>query len=56
MSEIREIVTRAVVGKGKKLFRLKQLVTPSNEAFSALLLDHEFEATKTEIKLMFLVI
>lgn len=49
MSEIREIVTRAVVGKGKKLFRLKQLVTPSNEAFSVLgcwVINHEFEATK----------
>lgn len=49
MSEIREIVTRAVVGKGKKLFRLKQLVTPSNEAFSVLgcwIINHEFEATK----------
>ena len=49
MSEIREIVTRAVVGKGKKLFRLKQLVTPSNEAFSVLgcwIINHEFEGPK----------
>lgn len=47
MNEIREIVTKAVVGKGKKLIRLRNTVTPDNEAFSILgcwVINHEFEA------------
>jgi spore coat protein E len=47
MNEIREIVTKAVVGKGKKLIRLRNTVTPQNEAFSILgcwVINHEFEA------------
>lgn len=48
MNEIREIVTKAVVGKGKKIIRIKDVVVPSNEAFSILgcwVINHEFEAT-----------
>ena len=48
MSEIREIVTRAVVAKGKKLIRLKEVITPNSDAFSVLgcwVINHEFEAT-----------
>lgn len=47
MNEIREIVTKAVVGKGKKLIRLRNTVTPENLAFSILgcwVINHEFEA------------
>ena len=47
MNEIREIVTKAVVGKGKKLIRLRNTVTPDNLAFSILgcwVINHEFEA------------
>lgn len=48
MNEIREIVTKAVVGKGKKLIRLRNTVTPDNLAFSILgcwVINHEFEAS-----------
>lgn len=48
MSEIREIVTRAVLAKGKKVFRLKETIVPTSEAFSILgcwVINHEFEAT-----------
>lgn len=48
MNEIREIVTKAVVGKGKKLIRLQNIVTPDNEAYSILgcwIINHEFTAT-----------
>lgn len=47
MSEVREIVTRAVVAKGKKIFRITDMVVPTNEAFSVLgcwVINHEFEA------------
>lgn len=47
MSEVREIVTRAVVAKGKKIFRITENITPANEAFSVLgcwVINHEFEA------------
>ena len=47
MNEIREIVTKAVVGKGKKLIRLRNTVAPENLAFSILgcwVINHEFEA------------
>src|SRR5690554_3390306 len=46
MNEIREIVTKAVVGKGKKIIRLNELVSPNHEAFSILgcwVINHEFE-------------
>jgi spore coat protein E len=46
MNEIREIVTKAVVGKGKKIIRLNEKVTPNHEAFSILgcwVINHEFD-------------
>ncbi len=48
MNEIREIMTKAVVGKGKKLIRLRNNLNPENEAFSILgcwVINHEFDAT-----------
>ncbi|NLD26386.1 MAG: outer spore coat protein CotE [Acholeplasmataceae bacterium] len=51
MNEIREIVTKAIVGKGKKIIRIKENVVPRNEAFSILgcwIINHEFEAGITE--------
>ncbi len=53
MSEIREIVTRAVIAKGKKLLRIKENIAPSNETFSVLgcwVINHEFEATLNQKK------
>jgi len=53
MNEIREIVTRAVVAKGKKIFRIKEIVVPANEAYSILgcwVINHEFEAELNEKK------
>lgn len=53
MNEIREIVTKAVVGKGKKLFRLQETINPPEEPFSILgcwIINHEFEATLTDNK------
>ncbi len=53
MNEVREIVTRAVVAKGKKIFRVCELVKPSNEAYSILgcwVINHEFEAELGEKK------
>lgn len=51
MNEIREIVTKAVVGKGKKIIRINEIVAPRNEAFSILgcwVINHEFEGTILE--------
>lgn len=51
MNEIREIVTKAVVGKGKKIIRLKETVNPKNEPFSVLGcwgINHEFEAIQID--------
>ncbi len=48
MNEIREIVTKAVVGKGKKLIRIQNNVIPTNEPYSILgcwIINHEFTAT-----------
>jgi spore coat protein E len=49
MNEIREIVTKAIVGKGKKLIRIKENVDAYGiEAFSILgvwVINHEFEAS-----------
>lgn len=48
MNEIREIVTKAVVGKGRKTIKIDDLVNPTNEPFSVLgcwVINHEFEAT-----------
>ncbi|NLM32085.1 MAG: outer spore coat protein CotE [Acholeplasmataceae bacterium] len=53
MNEIREIVTKAIVGKGKKIIRIKDSVTPKNEVFSILgcwIINHEFEATLIDNK------
>lgn len=53
MSEIREIVTRAVIAKGKKIFRIKETINPTNEAYSVLgcwVINHEFEATLNDRK------
>ena len=36
MNEIREIVTKAVVAKGKKNIKLKANVSPNNDTFSIL--------------------
>ena len=47
MNEIREIVTKAVVAKGRKTIRLKDIVSPGNETFSILgcwVINHEFNA------------
>jgi spore coat protein E len=49
MNEIREIVTRAVVAKGKKVFNLIEKVTTNEKPYSILgcwVINHEFEATK----------
>ncbi len=49
MSEIREIVTRAVIAKGKKVVKIKHCVVPTNEAYSILgcwVINNEFEAVE----------
>ena len=48
MSEVREIVTRAVLAKGKKIFRIHDLVTLGQDAYSILgcwVINHCFDAT-----------
>ena len=53
MNEVREIVTRAVIAKGKKIFRVCELVKPVNETFSILgcwVINHEFEAQLNDKK------
>lgn len=47
MNEIREIVTKAVASKGRKIIRLTDVVTPNRDPFSILgcwVINHEFEA------------
>jgi spore coat protein E len=47
MSEVREIVTRAVIAKGRKIFKLHECVTPPTTVSSVLgcwVINHEFEA------------
>ena len=49
MNEIREIVTRAVVAKGKKVFNLVEKIRTSEKPYSILgcwIINHEFEASK----------
>ena len=49
MNEIREIVTRAVVAKGKKIFNITENVNTKEKPYSILgcwIINHEFEATK----------
>ena len=51
MSEVREIVTRAVLAKGRKTFRICETITPDNPPYSVLgcwVINHEFEATQNE--------
>lgn len=53
MNEIREIVTKAVVGKGKKIIKICDSVALGKEAFSILgcwIINHEFEATLDDTK------
>ncbi len=53
MNEIREIVTRAVIAKGKKLIRIKECIAPSNETFSVLgcwVINHNFKAALNQKK------
>ena len=48
MNEIREIVTKAVVAKGKKTMRMKVVVEPKNDTVSILgcwVINHNFSAT-----------
>ena len=48
MNEIREIVTKAVIAKGKKVCNLNAIVEPDNETFSILgcwVINHNFTAT-----------
>ena len=48
MNEIREIVTKAVIAKGKKVIRVKSTVNPNNDTFSILgcwVINHGFTAT-----------
>lgn len=49
MNEIREIVTRAVVAKGKKVFNLVEKIHTKEKPYSILgcwIINHEFEASK----------
>ena len=49
MNEIREIVTRAVVANGKKVFNLVEKVKTSEKPYSILgcwIINHEFEASR----------
>ena len=53
MNEVREIVTRAVIAKGKKIFKICETVTPTNTPFSVLgcwIINHQFEACLNEKK------
>ncbi len=52
MSDIREIVTKAVVGKGKKIIQLKETVTPDIKPEAILgcwVLNHKFSAQKNRV-------
>ncbi len=47
MNNIREIVTKAVISKGKKTIRIKDVVVPCDDSFSILgcwVINHEFHA------------
>ncbi len=51
MSEVREIVTRAVLAKGRKIFRIHDIVSPGKDAYSILgcwVINHEFDAALSE--------
>ncbi len=50
MNEVREIVTRAVLSKGRKTFKICEAVTLDNEPYSILgcwVINHEFNATES---------
>ncbi len=52
MSDIREIVTKAVVGKGKKIIQLKEVVSPKIKPEAILgcwILNHKFSAEKNRV-------
>lgn len=47
MNDVREIVTRAVLAKGRKVFKVKETVNVSNDVTSVLgcwIINHSFEA------------
>lgn len=47
MNEVREIVTRAVLAKGRKIFKLTEVIPVSCEAYSVLgcwIINHEYSA------------
>ena len=49
MSEVREIVTRAVLAKGRKTFKINEVITLENEPYSILgcwVINHDFNATE----------
>ena len=51
MNSIREIVTKAVVGKGKKLIKLKEKIKPQyspNSILGCLVINHRFEAKRID--------
>lgn len=51
MNQIREIVTKAVVAKGKKKIILKEKVKPENRVYSILgcwIINHEFETSRDD--------
>lgn len=55
VSEIREIVTKAVVAKGKKTFNLIEKIPSGIKPYSILgcwIINHEFEATRVSIDLV----
>ncbi len=49
MNDIREIVTKAIISKGKKKFKLQENITPGNTPYSVLgcwVINHNFEASR----------
>lgn len=51
MSEVREIVTRAVLAKGRKTFKICETITLDNPPFSVLgcwIINHDFQATQND--------
>ena len=52
MNQIREIVTKAVVAKGRKKILLNEKFKPENKAYSILgcwIINHEFETFKDDL-------
>lgn len=51
MSEVREIVTRAVLAKGRKTFKICETINLDHQPYSVLgcwIINHEFEATEQQ--------